>query len=588
MKKNSLKWNLEDICKPDQFEGLLEKIRKESLKTEDWWKKLSPRMKTEAFWEFIEFDQELAEKFSRLVYLPELMEATDNKDEKARLWKAKVNDLILEHNQRSRKIEHWLKGLAVNGKEKLDDKNAGRLFVAVPDMEYVLNYSRLAAKHTLGQSEEEIIDNKNVTGGEAISDLRGLIEADFEYKLGKKIIKTQGELLKYIRSEKAEERKGAYEALFNKHRENIDKFFVIYQATVKDWGFETKKRGYASPIARRNFGNQVSDRAVEALLTVCAEEREVFHKFFEYKAKKLGTNKLSRFDLYAPIETKAKKRPEIKYEEAKRQTLEAFEGFSLRFAKYARQIIEDGHIDVMPAKDKRSGAFCATVSPKISPYVLLNFVGEERDVSTLAHELGHGVHSLYAQKHYPTTQHAGLPLAETASTLGEMILFEKMVEKEKNRERRNEMLVEKIADSYATILRQNYFVKFEIEAHKKLTEGATAEEINQIYLQGLREQFGKSVEVPEIFKYEWLYVSHFFETPFYCYAYSFGELLSLSLYARYKKEGKSFVPMIEKILEAGGSEEPTKLLRGVGVDMESKDFWRESFGVVKQWVDMLL
>ncbi|MBP9818110.1 M3 family oligoendopeptidase [Candidatus Shapirobacteria bacterium] len=586
MKKNNLKWNLDDVCKHDKFEELMNEVEKDSRKMEGWWKKLSPTMTEKVFKEFIEFDQELDDKFSRLGYLPELMESTNNKDAKARLWKAKVNDLALAHNLRTRKIGHWLKGLNIEGKEKLDDENATRLFKAVLDMEYALNYSRLEAKHTLSEKEEEIIDNKDVTGGQVISDLRGLIEADFEYKMGKKIVKTQGELLKFVHSNKAKERKEAYEALLLKHKDNADKLFVIYQAVVKDWAFETKKRGYKSAIARRNFGNQVLDKAVETLLRVCSEEKKVFYKFFDYKAKQLGSKKLSRMDLYAPISPKVSKA--IKFEEAKKLVLDSFYEFSQKFGDAGKQILDEQHVDVMPDKDKRNGAFCATVGPKITPYVLLNFVGTSRDVSTLAHELGHGIHSLYANKHYPVTQQAQLPLAETASTLGEMILFEKMLSQEKDKKIRNQMLVEKIGDTYATVLRQNYFVKFEIEAHNKLAIGATAEEINKIYQENLKEQFGNSMVIPEIFKYEWLYVSHFFETPFYCYAYNFGELLSLSLYARYKKEGNSFVPKIEKILEAGGSEEPAKILKEVGVDIEDENFWRESFGVVKGWVDMLL
>jgi oligoendopeptidase F len=589
MQKNGgVKWNLDDVCRMEDFDKLFSEIEKELEVTEKWWAKLNPEMPIEIFREFLDYDEKLSEKFSRLSHLPSLLMSIDQKDAKARLMGTRVDDLSLKFSQKNRKMGHWLKGLMVEGKKTLDDDNAKRLFRAIPDLEYGLNYSREAAKHTLGQKEEEIIENKDVNGVGAISDLRGLIEADLVYEMGKKKINNQAELMKYVYSKKTWEREGAYRALFNKHKENIDKFFVIYQAVVKDWGFEAKLRGYKSPITVRNFANHVSDKAVETLLRVCREERKVFWKYFEYKAKQLHKKKLSRFDVYAPISLKVNKVEKlIKFEEAKKMVLESFEKFSQRFAKMAKMVIDEQHIDSHPDKAKRSGAFCATVGPKITPYVMLNHTNTLRDVSTLAHELGHAVHSLYANKHYSSAQHANLPLAETASTLGEMILFENMLTKEKDREIKRQMLSEKIGDSYATILRQNYFVLFEIEAHELIAKGTTAEELSEVYLKNLKDQFGSSMKIDPIFKYEWLYISHIFESPFYCYAYNFGELLSLSLYARYKVEGEKFVSRIERILETGGSKNPKEILDEVGVDVEDENFWRGGFRIIEGWQILL-
>jgi oligoendopeptidase F len=578
MQTKKLIWNLDEISPLHKFDDLLKETEKEMEKVDGWWKKLNPKMTTAEFGKYIEYDQNLDEKISRLVYLPELMEATNQKDSQARLMKARVNDLILKYNQKARKIGHWLKGLTIEGKENLDDKNAKRLFDSVADLEYVLTYSRTAAKHTLSQKEEEIIDNKDVVGQQVISDLRALIEADFVYDLNGRKIKTQGELLKYVHSKSPKMREGAYRALFEKHKENIDKLFVIYQSVVKNWAYEARIRGYESPLAMRNFGNHVTDKSVEVLLKVCREERKIFWRYFEYKAKSLKKKRLNRFDLYAPKKTT--KNEQYDFEQSKKLVLDSLGQFCKKFAEYGEKIITDQHVDSHPKVNKRSGAFCATVGPKIAPYVLLNHTNTLRDVSTLAHELGHAIHSLYANHHYPASQHANLPLSETASTLAEMILFEKMIATEKDSEIKKQMLWEKIADSYATILRQNYFVMFEIEAHKMVARGTTAKELCDLYLKNLREQFGKSVMVEPIFKYEWLYISHIFESPFYCYAYNFGELLSLSLYARYKKEGKSFVAKIEKILAAGGSRDPKEVLEDVGIDMESEEFWRGGFRVV--------
>lgn len=580
-----MKWNLDDILPVEEFDALLTELEKEIEVTEKWWVKLDPEMSEKVFEEFLKYNEMVGEKFARLMSLPTLMDTVNQKDSQARLMTSRANDLALKFNQKSRKIGHWLKGLEVEGKKRLDDGNAKRLFAVIPDLEYGLNYSRMAAKHTLNQKEEEIIENKDVNGSGAISDLRGLIEADLEYDLNDKKIKNQGELLKYVHSKNPKLRMGAYKALLKKHKDNIEKLFVIYQSVVKDWAFETKLRGYKSPISVTNFGNHISDETVETLLKVCKDERKVFWRYFEYKAKMLGVKKLNRFDLYAPMkQTRAK---DFDFETSKKLVLDSYKGFSPRFYEYAKRVFEESHIDSHPAKAKRNGAFCMTISPKITPYVLLNHTNTARDVSTLAHELGHAIHSMFAEKHYPLSQQANLPLAETASTLGEMILFENFLSKEKYPKRKKQMLWEKMSESYATILRQNYFVMFEIEAHEAVAKGTTAEVLCQMWLKNLRGQFGRSMKVGQDFKYEWLYISHIFESPFYCYAYNFGELLSLSLFARYKSEGDKFIPTIEKILEAGGSRDPTEVLKDVGVDIKSEDFWKGGFKILEEWQNEL-
>lgn len=583
-----MKWNLNDVCPENNFEKLLTEARKNIEKADYWWKKLEPEMEEKEFKKFLEFSEEVEEIFSRLGHLPMLREAVDQKDKSARWMKTKADNLIIEFNQKHRKISHWLKGLKTEKKKTLDDKNAKRLFKVIPDLEYGLNYARLAAKHTLEQREEEIIENKDLAGLSAVNDLRSLIESDFIYELGKKKIKTQGELLALVHSNNPKLREGAYRALFEKHKENGDKFFVAYQAVVRDWGFETRIRGYESPISMRNFANQIPDEVVETLLRVCREDRQIFWRYFEYKAKMMGKKKLSRFDLYAPINpANSKVNKAIGFEEAKELVLSSFEEFSPRFANYGKKVIEEKHIDWEPKQNKRSGAFCATVSPKITPYVVLNYTKTLRDAATLAHELGHAIHSLYANKHRPSSQQANLPLAETASTLAEIILFEKLQTRERDNAIKKQMLSDKIGDSYATILRQAYFEMFEIEAHKLVTKGTTEAELSDLWLDGLKEQFGKSVEVDPVFKNEWMYISHIFESPFYCYAYSFGELLALSLYGKYKKEGENFRPKIEKILEAGGAVDPIKMLAEAGIEVKDQEFWKGGMKVIEGWQKQL-
>lgn len=583
------KWNLDDIVSLPDWPNLYKEIEADLVTYEKWWKKLSPDMATKSFASFVKFDEGFSEKVTRLYDRVAMWEDVDQKASEAKKLKSQTNDLFVKISQATTKISHWLKGLPVAGKKTLDNRNAKRLFEAVPDLTYVFNYQRLAAKHSLSEAEEILTTQKDSTLGSALYDLRETIETDFRFEVkvkGKKPIKVETieELKMYTHSDNKAMREAAYRALLGKYSENVDKFFLIYQAVVKDWGLESKSRGFKSSIARRNFANHIPDQAIEVLLDVVVGNRKVFQDFFKYKARQLKLKKLSRFDLYAPLK---KAKSKFSYEQSVDLVLGVFDDFSPTFSKYAKKIITDNHVDVYPSPNKRPGAYCATVGPNLSPYVLLNFTGQWRDISTLAHELGHGVHSLYASGHSASAQHANLPLSETASTLAEMLLFENLLASAKNEEEKKLMIADKLGDSFATILRQAYFTRFELKAHELISQGTTAEVLSKEWLKTLKEQFGSSVEVDEVFKDEWAYIPHIVRAPFYCYAYAFGELLSLALYARYKKEGESFVPKIEKILAAGGSEDPDKVLKEVGIDMADPEFWQGSFEVIKGWLKEL-
>lgn len=584
MIKEKKEWNLDHVLPIADFEKLSLKIEKDLKKISKFSKILKPEIKEDKFKQILEFLEKLDENLAKLICLPSLMETVNQNDKKAKLFKTKANNLLVKYNEKIIKIDRWVKGLKIENKKKLDQKNAKRLFKVIPDLEYELTHKREAAKYTLEEREEKIIFNKNINGVESLNDLLTLIRTEFEYTFGKKNIKTLDELLSYIYSSKKEERKEAYQSLLKKYEKNIEKFFIVYQAVVKNWDYEANLRGYDSPIQIRNFDNHISDKAIEIMINVTKRNKKIFQNYFKYKAKELKLNKIERFDLYTPIRAKRKK---MDFQDAIALILETFGEFSTRFRLEAEKIINQNHIDSHPNQNKRSGAFCLTVGPQITPYIMTNYTGDTRSVTTLAHELGHGIHSLYANKHYYSSQIANLPLAETASTLAEMILFEKMFKEEKDLNIKKTMLSEKIADSYATILRQNFIVDFEIKAHEIINKGTTVKELSNLWLKTLKEQFGTQVKIDPIFKYEWAHISHIFNTPFYCYAYNFGELLSYSLFKRYKEEGKEFALKIEKLLETGGSEEPVKILKNLDIDIESESFWEDSFEIIKNWQKQL-
>jgi oligoendopeptidase F len=337
----------------------------------------------------------------------------------------------------------------------------------------------------------------------------------------------------------------------------------------------------------RNLSNDIPDHVVDMLLGVCEEEAPLFQRYFRLKAGWLGAGgtRLRRYDLYAPV--RPGREGEIAYRTAVEMVMESFQEFSPSMAAQARRIFDELHIDSEIRPGKRGGAFCYGVLPGLSPWVLVNYTGEPRQVATLAHELGHAVHALMASDHSVLTFHSALPMAETASVFAELLLTDRLLAEQKDAAVRHGLLAEAVDDVYATVLRQAFFVLFEKEAHRVVAEGCTAEDLHRIYLSNLALQFGDSVEVSDDIRYEWLGIPHLYHTPFYCYAYSFGQLLSMSLYHRYKREGVAFGREFLRILSAGGSLPPAEILRQAGIDIADREFWRGGFRAIEHMISAL-
>jgi oligoendopeptidase F len=582
-----IRWSLSDIAKSEEgFLSLVSGIKDYAKKIQGFRGRLSPDMPIETFMEIAMLEESLHERMARVSSYAGLLSSEDIKSQKAMKYSSMLDTLGIEVSDAIRFFSHWMKGKDVEGTKTLDDANAKRLFAAMPGLEYVMGYARLAAKHTLSEREEGIIQKKEVNGIDVVSGLYDEITNDFAFVLSirgrKKRIGNAEELLKLTSGHDRETRKAAYDALLETYRNNREKLFTIYSAIAKDWRIDCGMRDFPSPISARNFANHVPDGAVDALMASCEANAPLFHRYFRLKAKLLGIGKLERHDVYAPVKTAKEKRHS--YAEAKRTVLDSLENFSPSFRKKAESVIKAGHIDVYPRKDKRHGAFCAAIAPNVIPYVLLNYGGRQRDVSTLAHELGHAVHDIYSSKLPIGAMEATLPLAETASTLSELVFFERILEKAEGNGKAG-MLAEKIGESWATIVRQSYFVKFEEAAHGKIyDDNINEEELSSLYFEITKPQFGDSVAFNDAFRHEWCHIPHIFHAPFYCYAYSFGELLSFALYSRYKKEGAGFIASIERMLSAGSSRAPADVLLDMGIDILDRRFWDSGFAVAEGWI----
>ena len=470
----------------------------------------------------------------------------------------------------------------------LDGANAKRLLKIAGDVAYYLETLRSSAPYTLTEVEERVINLKNVNGADALVTLYRTITNGFAFDVevdGETTPLSRSEIMVLGRDASPALRETAYRSMLGVYGSHREVLAQIYKHIAADWHAENVDlRRMASPISVRNVENDVPDDAVAVLLETCRENVGIFHRYFGLKAKWLGLERLRRFDVYAPLE---EAEDEVPFPEGVGLVLDAFRAFSPKLADLAQRVLDEGHLDSECRPGKRSGALSADAMPGVTPWVLVNYGDRAADATTLAHELGHAVHALMAADHSVLTFSPPLPLAETASSFAQMLLMDGMVERDEDPLLRRAVLARYVEDSYTAIPRQAFFVLFEQEAHRMIAGGATADGLCAAYMANLRAQFGDSLEVDEIFQYEWLAHPHLFTMPFYDYAYAFGHLLVLSLFQRYKEEGDAFVPGYLKTLAYGGSTSPTDILDEAGFDIRAKGFWQGGFDVLAGMVDEL-
>lgn len=576
-------WSLVDLF--DSYDGPAMQSAFQSVDTavsafEQYRTQLAVDIPVDRFLRILKDMEEINRLGARVYGYASLWFAADTQDQNAQTFIARVQQWIAGLENRTLFFSLWWK--------ELEKTAADRLMAESGDYRYWLEEMRHFKPHTLSEPEEKVINTKNTTGLQAFHNLYDAITNRYIFKLtidGQEKELTRGEVMVYARHFDPELRAQAYQELYRVYGQDGPILGQIYQTLVRDWRNEqVQMRQFSSPISARNLINDIPDEVVSTLLDVCQENAVVFQRYFRLKARLLGMERLRRYDVYAPI---ARSDKAYKFEMAVEMVLDSFNQFEPKVAELAQRIFDENHLDSEVRKGKRGGAFCATITPDLSPWVLVNFQGRPDDVATLAHELGHGIHALLAAHHSYFTQHACLPLAETASTFGEMMLVDRLLAEETDEGVRRDLLFRQVDDAYATILRQSFFALFERQAHEMIEKGASVEELAEAYLENLKTQFGDAVEVSEEFRWEWVSIPHIYQVPFYVYAYTFGQLLVLSLYQQFKAEGESFKPRYLKLLAAGGSEAPVKLLSEAGIDVYSKEFWQGGFDVISQLVDQL-
>jgi len=541
---------------------------------------LKPEITAEHFMMILREAEEITRVAYRIYGFAALSFNADTQNQAAQTLQSRVQQFVADLQNRMLFFDLWWKSL--------DDTNAKRLLDASGDFRYYLETLRLFKPYTLSEAEEKIINIKNVTGVNALNNLYSSITNRYTFKLevdGETKEMTRGELFSYVRHSDPDLRAAAYRELYRVYGESGPILGQMYQTCVRDWRNENVSlRKYDSPVSARNLGNDIPDDVVDTLLDVVRQNTGIFQRFFKVKARLLGMERLRRCDIYAPV---SKSEKTYAFNDAVDKVFDSFNQFDPKFGALARRVFDENHLDSEVRKGKRDGAFCWTVGPDLTPWVLVSYQSQADDAATLAHELGHAIHSMLAEHHSIFSQQACLPLAETASTFGEMMLLDRLLAQESDPALRRDILFRQMDDAYATILRQAYFALFEKQAHEMIQNNASVDELNSAYMENLKDQFGDSVELSDEFKWEWVSIPHIYHTPFYVYAYAFGQLLVLSLYRQFKAEGEAFKPRYIRILEMGGAESPEKILQKAGIDIHSAAFWQGGFDVIKGLVDQL-
>jgi oligoendopeptidase F len=580
------KWDLSDLLPDTQEATIAARVAAVEADVQEFVARrelLNAEMEPAVLVETMQQGERIISQLYTLSAYGELWFSTDTQSSAALTYRNRMQQTLTALQNRILFFDLWWKSL--------DEDEAAALLPNAeqyPDYRFYLQDIRRTKPFTLDEKSEQIINVKDANGMDSVITLYSMLTSRLEYEIevdGEKKTLTRDALMGYVYSPKPELRAAAYQELYRVFAKEEAILTQIYANRVRDWYAEkVELRGYSSPIAVRNINNDIPDEAVETLLDVARKNAPLFQRYFKLKAKWLGVEKLRRYDIYAPL---AESDETMAYGEAAQLVLDTFADFDPKIAEQAERVFAQDHIDSAVRKGKRDGAFCATVLPSQTPWVLMNYTGKVRDVSTLAHELGHAIHSMAADHHSVLTQHPTLPLAETASVFAEQLLTERLLEAESDPLVKREILSSAVNDMYATVMRQAYFVIFERDAHAAILNNKSPDDLYALYMENLREQFGDSVEVGEEFRYEWISIPHIYNTPFYCYAYSFGQLLVLALYRRYQQEGEAFKPGYRRLLGHGGSARPEEILREVGIDMRDPAFWQGGFDVIRDLIDQM-
>lgn len=470
----------------------------------------------------------------------------------------------------------------------LPDETAQRLIHApeVTRYRHYLEKARLFRPHKLSEPEEKILDLKANTGARSFQRLFDEVVSGLTLKIGRGKQTPQLTLdraLAMLHEPDRTTRKSAAKAITQTLRSNARVLTYIFNTLVLDHKINDQLRKFPSPMHSRHLANEIEPTTVDALMTACEGAHDIVQDYYQLKKRLLGLRTLYDYDRYAPL---FEDLPRCEWHESRRIVFTAYRDFSPEMAQIVHEFFDKRWIDAEVRFGKTGGAFSASTVPSVHPYILMNYTDKMRDVMTLAHELGHGIHQYLSRRVGYLQADTPLTMAETASTFGEILTFRRLLKDAQDPKVKLALLCGKLEDSFATIFRQIVLTRFEQKLHEaRRSQGELPpERIGDLWLEANQLMFNGSVQLTDDYRWWWLYISHFIHVPFYCYAYAFGELLVLALYQKYLHEGEAFVPQYVQLLSAGGSDNPQKLLAPLGVNTSDPAFWNTGFAFLRSMV----
>jgi oligoendopeptidase F len=587
LKAEGVQWNLAELYSgPDdpQIEADLAEARRqaEAFAQQHRGKVPSGELDGSALAKVLAEYEALAELEHRPSFYASLLFASDTQNTKAQR-------LIQHTREASTEIANLLVffSLELIG---LDDQQAAALLAAPEMAEYrhYLEALRRFKPHTLSEREEQLLNQKHLTSSSAFEQLYEELTGSLRYKLtidGEEKALTDGEIMALLRHPDRALRERALTTFLETHAHHSLVLTSIFNNIFLDHKIDCEMRKYQDVTLPTHLSNEIAPETVEAMMQAVERHYPLAQEYFRLKAQMLNVEKLKNTDIYAPIEAEAE---QFTFTQAQELILTAFGQFNEPFAALAADFFQKRWIDAEVRPGKRGGAFCAALSPHHHPYVLCSFNGTSRDVSTIAHELGHGIHYSLARRQTLLNYDAPLVLAETASVFAEIVLTQHLLAQAKSAAARRGILCETLEEMYGTVFRQTALTRFEMAAHQQRKDGQlAADDIAALWLQEQEKLFGASVEMIPAYRWGWTYISHFIHSRFYCYSYSFGELLTLALYQRYLDESEAFVPGYLRLLESGGSQRPEVALAQIGIDINQPEFWDRGFRVIQELLNDL-
>ncbi len=466
----------------------------------------------------------------------------------------------------------------------LDDPAADKLLGSAETASYrhYLERERRFKPHRLSEPEEMLLEQKANTGSRAFTrlfdELTGRLTCDVEID-GEIRRLNESETLALLYEPDRNTRRAAAEGMTATLKEQSHLLTYVMNVLVQDHKVDDTLRDYPSAMAARNLSNEIEQKYVDALITSCVDAYPTVQRYYGLKQRLLGYEELYDYDRYAPIAAEA---PKLDWESCKRIVRDGYASFSAEAAQIVGKFFAGNWIDAELRSGKRGGAFSASGPTHAHPYILTNYTDRLRDVMTVAHELGHGIHQYLSRGVGYLQQDTPLTTAEMASVFGEMIIFHRLLEQEDDTKVRLSLLTGKIEDAFATVFRQIVLCRFEQLVHEaRRSEGELAtEHISDLWMQANRPMHGDTVTLTDNYSIWWSYIPHFIHSPFYTYAYAFGELLVLALYKLYQEQGKSFVPKYMEMLAKGGTQSPSELVAPFGVNIDDPEFWKSGLSLL--------